>query len=54
MKSDKKVYFNIAVDKNLKEGFIKCCHASDKTASQVIRDYMRKYVAVNGQKSLNF
>jgi hypothetical protein len=36
--------FRIRVDENLRKRFIDACRAKDRTASQVIRDFMRNYV----------
>lgn len=35
----------VRVDKSLRDEFIEACRTQDKTASQVLRAYMRDYVA---------
>jgi antitoxin component of RelBE/YafQ-DinJ toxin-antitoxin module len=34
----------IRVDEELRNEFLAVCHAQDKTASQVLREFMREYV----------
>jgi len=34
----------IRVDQELREEFLATCHAEDKPASQVLREFMREYV----------
>ena len=34
----------IRVDQELREEFLAACHAEDKPASQVLREFMREYV----------
>ncbi len=36
--------FRIRVDQELREEFLAACHADDKPASQVLREFMRAYV----------
>lgn len=36
--------FRIRVDQDLREAFLAACHAADKPASQVLREFMREYV----------
>ena len=43
---------NIKIDDDLKKSFLEICKANDKSGSQVIRDFIRKYVAKNGQGDL--
>ena len=38
----------VRVDPILRKQFVDTCHALDRTASQVIRDFMRQYVAEAG------
>lgn len=47
---DKSVYFKCPGD--LRDAFNASCAANDVNASQVFRDFMRRYVAKNGQGSL--
>lgn len=54
MKEVKKAQMLIKMDADLKEAFIKTCKDMDSTASREIRDFMRKYIAKNGQKKLDF
>ncbi len=35
----------IRVERTLREGFLEACRAEDKPAAQVIREFMREYVA---------
>ena len=35
----------IRVERKLREGFLEACRAEDKPAAQVIREFMREYVA---------
>ena len=39
----------IRVDQELREEFLAACHAEDKPASQVLREFMREYVRRNRQ-----
>lgn len=43
---------NVKVPEDLKEAFTRAVAHQDKNASQVLRDFMRKYVAQHGQASL--
>ena len=38
----------IRIDPNLHHHFLEVCKAQDRPASQVIRDFMRQYVEMNG------
>lgn len=38
----------IRVDEQLRRDFVETCHTRDTTASQVLRAYMRSYVAQHG------
>ena len=38
----------IRIDPNLHHQFLEVCKAQDRPASQVIRDFMRQYVQMNG------
>ena len=42
---DKDVGFRIRVQRELREQFLEVCRAQDKPAAQVIREFMREYVA---------
>ena len=37
----------IRVEKALRDEFLEVCHAQDRPASQVIREFMRDYIARN-------
>ena len=37
--------FRIRVQNDLREKFVEICRAQDKPAAQVLREYMREYVA---------
>ncbi|MNM44755.1 hypothetical protein D3C81_556580 [compost metagenome] len=43
---------NVKVPEDLKEAFYAAASSQDQTASQLIRDFMRKYVAQHGQGRL--
>ncbi|MNC41414.1 hypothetical protein D3C81_1972430 [compost metagenome] len=43
---------NVKVPEELKESFYAAVSAQDKNVSQVIREFMRKYVAQHGQGKL--
>lgn len=43
--TSKDVGLRIRIDRNLRERFLEICRAQDKPAAQVIREYMRMYVA---------
>ena len=38
----------IRIDPNLHHQFLEICKAQDRPASQIIRDFMRQYVQMNG------
>lgn len=38
----------VRVDPQLRKQFVDTCHALDRTASQVIRDFMRQFVSEAG------
>lgn len=41
----KDVGVRIRVQRNLRQKFLEACHAADKPAAQVLREFMRDYVA---------
>lgn len=43
----KDVGLRIRVQRTLRDEFIETCRAQDKPAAQVIREFMRRYVAAN-------
>ena len=40
--------FQIRIDPNLHHQFLEVCKAQDRPAAQVVRDFMRQYVEMNG------
>lgn len=44
---EKDVGLRIRVERNLRDGFLEACRAQDKPAAQVIREFMREYVATH-------
>ena len=47
----KDVGLRIRIDRDLREQFLKACQADDKPAAQVLREFMRAYVAERGADS---
>jgi len=43
---------NVRAEAHLIDAFVAACAANDRTASQLIRDYMREYVKKYGQTDL--
>lgn len=43
---------NVRVDAHLVDAFFAVAAANDRTASQLVRDFMREYVRKNGQIDL--
>jgi len=41
----------IRVEKALRDEFLEVCHARDRPAAQVIREFMRDYVARNADEN---
>lgn len=41
----KDVAFKIRIDKELRRVFVEACQAEDRPAAQVVREFMRTYVA---------
>lgn len=52
MSSTKEIAFTLRIDPDLKNAFIASAKGQDRTASQLIRDYMREYVKKHGQRDL--
>ncbi|MEQ8165114.1 MAG: hypothetical protein RIC93_03450 [Alphaproteobacteria bacterium] len=46
----KDVGLRIRVQRELREQFLEACKAQDKPAAQVLREFMREYVADKGPK----
>lgn len=49
----KDVGLRIRLEKSLRDQFIDVCHANDRTAAQILRDFMRSYVSQNERKTGN-
>lgn len=43
--SKKDVAFKIRIQSQLRQEFLDACEAEDRSAAQIIREYMREYVA---------
>lgn len=41
----KNVAFKIRIDEELRRAFVDACQAHDRPAAQVVREFMRRYVA---------
>lgn len=52
MSDNKQVAFTIRIDEALKDAFISAAQSQDRTASQLMRDFMRDYVKKHGQRDL--
>ena len=50
--SKETVNINIRIEKDIKNRFIKVAESNDDTASQLIRKYIKKYLADNAQGKL--
>lgn len=48
--SDKDAGLRIRVERALREEFLEACRSDDRPAAQVIREFMRKYVARHANK----
>lgn len=42
--------FRIRVERDLREQFVEICRAQDRPAAQVIRDFMRQYIAEHSKE----
>lgn len=42
----------IRVEKRLRDQFLEICRRQDKPAAQVLREYMREYVAEHGEEAV--
>jgi hypothetical protein len=40
----KDVAFKLRIDEELRRSFLEACHAEDRPAAQVVREFMREYV----------
>lgn len=43
----------IRIDRELREQFLNACREDDKPAAQVLREFMRRYVAERAETSLD-
>lgn len=48
----KDIAFTIRVDSSLKDAFVSAAQSQDRTASQLLRDFMRDYVKKHGQRDI--
>ena len=48
------VVMTIRVDSDLRKAFVESCNQNDRSASQELREFMRRYVASNGQAAFSF
>lgn len=48
----KEIAFTIRVEPALKDAFLSAAQSQDRTASQLLRDFMRDYVKKHGQRDL--
>ena len=39
--------FRIRIERDLRERFLEVCKEQDRPAAQIIREFMREYVAIN-------
>lgn len=44
--------YEIRIDKSLKAAYLLACSRNDRDGSQLIRDFIREYVAKNAQEDL--
>lgn len=52
MTTQKETGFTIRIEQALKDAFVATAKSQDRTASQVLRNFMRDYVKKNGQTDL--
>jgi predicted transcriptional regulator len=52
MTNKKEIAFTIRVEPDLKDAFVSAAKSQDRTASQLVRDYMRDYVKKHGQRDI--
>lgn len=52
MTNQKETGFTLRIEQGLKDEFVAAAKSQDRTASQVLRDFMRDYVKKNGQTDL--
>ncbi len=49
----KDVGLRIRVQRDLREQFLEVCRAQDKPAAQVLREFMREYVALHDAREID-
>jgi len=49
---EKQVMVTFKVPESLRDSFNRACAGKDRNASQVLREFMRDYIAQNGQGKL--
>jgi len=49
----KDVGLRIRLEKTLRDEFVAACHANDRPAAELLRDFMRSYVSDKSQKTGN-
>jgi hypothetical protein len=49
----KDVGLRIRLEKTLRDEFVAACHANDRPAAELLRDFMRSYVSQNERKTGN-
>lgn len=50
--ANKDIAFTIRVEQQLRDAFVSAAQSQDRTASQLVRDFMRDYVKKHGQRDL--
>lgn len=49
---NKDIAFTVRVETGLRDAFVSAAKSQDRTASQLLRDFMRDYVKKHGQRDL--
>lgn len=49
----KDVQFSFRCDSELRADFVKSCQSIDRSAGQILRDYMRKFISENSMPPLH-
>lgn len=49
---EKEVFLSVRVDSALRDAFQAAAKSNDRTAAQLVRDFMRDYVAQHGQSDM--
>jgi len=50
--NNEKINFNIKMEKDIKDRFLKVAKANDTTAAQLIRHFIKDYISKNSQLSM--